>query len=207
MGLFLATFPLQAKEDFKEVIRWDMEKLNESGEIPNEIREGPYADATLVLKGAKLIEDEERGMVLFFEGVDDWAECTSPWRGHKGVRVTAWVKNLAPSGQSVLLSGGPFRLWKMAGSARFSFASEQMPDWRENWLGVHGLAPEVWRQVTAQFDPGLRKATIECGEHYAEMDCPKGDGLAYSYQPFVMGTPLNGHFEGCIDEVVVEVKD
>jgi hypothetical protein len=204
----LAVHPLHAEDGFKTVIRWNMDGLNEAGQVPNEIQDGPYAEAVLILNGAEIVDDHERGKVLFFNGVDATAESLSAWEGHTGVRVSVWVRNEDKNGQSIIVRAGPFSLFKMAQHVKFRTATEMVPNIRdENVLGAPGLVVGKWVLVTAEFNPELSKATLECDGKVSDMEFPEGDILINSNRHFLMGNKLNRHFYGWIDEVVIEVKD
>ncbi|AKJ64168.1 alpha-L-rhamnosidase [Kiritimatiella glycovorans] len=193
---------------FTPVIEWNMEALSPHGTVPNAVGEGPYVDAGLTLKGARIVDDPERGKVLAFDGEGATAESLFKWDGHRGIRVEMAVRNEAPTGQSVLLAvPHVFRVFKVAGFAQMAFSSNLKPDVHANSAGIPVLDTGEWRTITAEFDPANGIARIECDGKVATLPVAPGDTLASKKWPIQLGSKLNAFFKGQIDDIRISVMD
>jgi arylsulfatase A-like enzyme len=200
--------PLSSDTAWEKVIHWDMETLTDDGMIKNRISDGPYAACHLDPGGAMLYEDPEQADVLRFDGIDDVAQSIQSWQGHKGVRISMKVKSETGSGQSVLLgTANSFRVYKVAQTARFGCFTASQRSIRESFSGTPGLASGIWNKIVAEYHPKNGTLHIQCGGKAGKAQRTVGDPLTGSGQSLLLGNPLNAHFKGCIDDVVIEVMD
>lgn len=182
-----------------------MDTLDSKGNIPNEVQDGPYQESGLALKGAQIVNDPLRGKVLSFNGKDNTAESLIPWQGHRGVRITMWVKPATRLGQSLIIGAGSWRLFRQAEYFQFQFRAQPRLEAPQSIVGAESRNVGEWIQVEAEFDPEQNKATIRVGNKYEEFPLPEGSFLDASNGFFLLGDKINTYFEGCVDDVTIEV--